>query len=263
MLLNLYMKVNISLLQLNIIAGAPEKNFSNIVNALKNLPEEKLHYALLPELWSSGYSYSNIDFCAKYTQDNIYKISDIAKEKNIKIIGTVPWLENGKLYNRSLFISNSGKIEHYYNKIHLFKPLNEDKYFTEGNKITIIKEPVISALTICYDLRFPELFRKLILQDVKIIFLSAQWPLSRINHWKVLNIARAIENQIFIVSCNRTGNSLNIDFGGNSMIVAPDGQIIKQLGNNEQIFTCNIDLYEIKKNKNLFDIKNDIKIKNI
>jgi predicted amidohydrolase len=257
------MKVNISLFQINIIAGNPEKNFENILAYLYKLPEKDLHFVLLPELWSSGYSYSNINFCAKYTMDNIYKLLETAKEKKINIIGSVPWIDKNNLYNRSLFINSSGKIKAFYNKIHLFKPLEEDIFFTKGEDICIIKPSFIAGITLCYDLRFPELFRTLMLNGAEIIFISAQWPQSRIEHWRVLNIARAIENQVFIVSCNRIGSSLDIEFGGNSMIVAPNGKILVELDNNEKIYTCKIDTDEINKAKILFNAKKDIQIKTI
>ncbi len=258
MLLKVYMKVNISLLQIKVVAGNIEKNFETVINYLMKLPEKNYHFAVLPELWASGYSYENIDFCAKYTTENIYKLEKIAFEKNLNIIGSVPYIEKNNLYNRNLFINNKGEIASYYNKIHLFKPLKEDKYFKKGEKICFVKDPIPFGLTLCYDLRFPELFRILTIKGALIIFISAQWPKARLTHWKILNIARAIENQIFIVSCNCVGFLNEIEFGGNSMIVNPDGEILAELSNNEEIFSCIIETDEINKSKSLFDIKKDI-----
>ncbi len=258
------MKVNISLLQINVFAGEPEKNFNRVENFLLNLPKHNLHFAILPELWSSGYNYSNIKYCAEYTKNNFYKILEIAKKKNLFIIGSVPWIDKGSLFNRNLIVNPSGEIEDFYDKIHLFKPLYEHQYFKQGEKVCILNNKNFNySVALCYDLRFPELFRRFTLNNCEIVFISAQWPLSRIEHWILLNRARAVENQIFIVSCNRVGESLGINFGGNSMIISPSGDIICQLDTSEKIFTCQINTDEILKAKSIFDIKKDILIKNI
>ena len=260
MLLKMVMKVNISLIQIDIIAGEPDKNFSKVKSFLENLPVKDNHIVILPELWISGYSYNKLKKCSDYFKANLNILKNIAKNKNINISGSIPWEETNFFYNRTIFINSNGEISSHYDKIHLFKPLEEDKFFKEGENISFVKDNFNIGLMLCYDLRFPELARKLALKGSDIILVSAEWPLERIEHWRLLNKSRAVENQVFVASCNRVGISYNIEFGGHSTIISPSGNTIAELSTSEESGTFEIDLSEIKKIKENFDILEDVRI---
>ena len=260
MLLKMYMKVNISLIQIDINAGAPDKNFSKTISLIENLPTKPNHIAILPELWISGYSYKNLKQCSDYFKEHLNILKNIAKNKGINITGSVPWEENDFFRNRMVFINSNGDIVTFYDKIHLFKPLNEEKFFKEGEDIVLITDDFNIGLMLCYDLRFPELARKLTLKGADIILVSAEWPLERIEHWKLLNKSRAVENQVFVASCNRVGISYNIEFGGNSIIVSPSGDTIAELDTSEEVGTFEIDLLKIERTKEKFDVLEDIRL---
>ena len=257
------MKVNISLLQINVLSGDFYGNFKKVCHFLEELPEQgpPVHFVVLPELWISGYSYNNLKESASFIKKEINILKDIVNKKSVNLIGSVPWEEKGRVYNRSLVIASNGDIAGFYDKIHLFKPLKENEFFHKGSKIKVIQITDLNfGLMICYDLRFPELSRALMLKNAKIIFVSAQWPKERIEHWILLNRVRAMENQIFIASCNSCGQSGEIIFGGNSIIVSPSGNILAKFDDNEQVRTFAIDLKLIDEAKKLFDIKEDIQI---
>jgi omega-amidase len=255
------MKVNITLFQINTLFGKFKENFATVLKTLNNLKVKNNHFVLLPELWLTGYSYSEIFNAAKFISENINVLKDITKSKNFNLIGSVPWLENNKLFNRNLIINNRGELKGYYDKIHLFKPLLEHKYFFPGNKPIVIEITDIKAgIMLCYDIRFPELSRKLMLNGAEILFVSAQWPIERIEQWILLNRARAIENQLFVAACNGIGKGGNIQFGGNSLVVSPKGELLLQLNENEELSAVEIYLSEIEDSKKLFNIKNDIKL---
>lgn len=119
-------------------------------------------------------------------------------------------------------VNDSGDIITEYDKAHLFKLMDEHLYLKAGNKKNLFEiENITMAGVICYDLRFPEWFRAHSLLGAKVIFVPAQWPAARIDHWKILLQARAIENQCYIVAVNRVGKDSNNEFNGNSMVIAP------------------------------------------
>jgi len=256
--------IHVTIAQIDIEAGNVNRNFEKLQNIAKKIKTLSNHFLILPELWTSGYDYENLKKCAEESKNLLPKIKEISKNKKIFIIGSIPFNKNKKIFNRQLVFSPTGDILGKYDKIHLFKPLLEHKYFTAGNKILVLEYNNIKfGFALCYDLRFPELFRKLALQNVQIIFISAEWPKERIYHWEILNKARAIENQLFIVSCNRSGTSFNIEFGGKSMIINPSGKVIKQASHKEEIITKGFSINSFDITKKSFNILEDIKIKKI
>jgi predicted amidohydrolase len=252
------MKVNISLLQTDIEAGNYEKEFYKILSMLESLEILENHYVVLPELWLTGYAFSIMKEAHDFFQKNLSKFQDILKNKSLNLIGSVPWVEHGNVTNRSLVFSDKGDIKNFYDKIHLFKPLEENKYFCRGSRIVTERlTGFVFGVMLCYDIRFPELAKALMLRGANVIFVSAEWPETRIEQWILLNRARALENQIFIIACNRAGKSFGINFGGNSLIVDPKGELICQMGSKEESKSYEIELSDIYEAKKLFNVKND------
>lgn len=239
--------MKIALLQMLIL----EKNKKdNVANALKLLREAAVAHDIivLPEIWTTGYSLGKLAE-ERETMDSeiIREICRIAAENKCSIIaGSVPMLHDGKIFNTSLAINSQGEIVSVYDKVHLFGLFNEENFFAPGNNFSsYMLDDVCCGSTICYDLRFPELYRHLALQGAKIIFCPAEWPESRGDIWRLLAQARAAENHIFIVAVNCAGMFKGAPFYGHSMIVAPSGQIIAEAGMDEEIISCTIDLNEI------------------
>ena len=145
--------------------------------------------------------------------------------------------ENSRIYNSAAVISPKGELLGKYRKIHLFSAglVREEKCFTPGaHLINIDIDGIKWGLMICYDLRFPELSLQLTLKGTDVLALCASWPRIRINHWKVLTRARAIDNQIFLVGANRTGSDGGLDFGGSSCLIDPFGEVLTEAGENEE-----------------------------
>ena len=119
-----------------------------------------------------------------------------------------------------------------YRKMHLFGLFDEDQYLAPGQSPLVLDLPWgTTGLAICYDLRFPEIFRRYaIKENAKMVIISAEWPLARLAHWRALLIARAIENQCFIVACNAAGEAGDTVMAGHSMIIDPWGQIVVEAG---------------------------------
>ncbi len=240
--------ISISLGQMNIELGEVKNNFRNAGRMIAEASRRKSHVIVLPELWSTGYDLEN----AKEHADEINKgmfnnISKVATQYKIAIIGSLLEKRGDTITNSSTFFSPQGRMMGVYRKIHLFRLFEEDKYLSEGNAPLVMDLPWGSTgLTICYDLRFPELFRTYAVDDqAKIIFVSAEWPLARLEHWRALLIARAIENQCYIVATNACGDTGGTVFAGHSMIVDPWGKIVVEAGEDEQLITVDIELDKV------------------
>ena len=124
--------------------------------------------------------------------------------------------------------------------------MDEHKYLSPGHHPTIVDTSWGKmGLAICYDLRFPELFRVYALAGAKIVFLPAEWPHPRLNHWQILLRARAIENQMYVVACNRVGTSKDTHFCGHSCIIDPWGEVVAEIGEDDGILTAEIGINKV------------------
>jgi predicted amidohydrolase len=167
--------------------------------------------------------------------------------------------KNGKYYNSSYLISPEGKILANYLKIHLFGyNSRETQLLTPGDGIVVADTPLGKiGLATCYDLRFPELFRKMVAQGTEIFLVCSAWPYPRLEHWLMLNRVRALENQCFLVSSNSVGLNQSIQFVGHSMISDPWGTILAGAGDNEIIIKAKVDLDNLKAARDQFPALSD------
>lgn len=253
--------MRVSCIQLDMDFCDVEKNYLRaeelIYNTVKN---EKTDVVLLPETWSTGYYPKNdlMSFCEPAGGRIKKTFSLIAKDLGVNIVaGSIANNKNGMAYNTSYVFDRVGDVVAEYDKIHLFTPMNEDNFFGHGEKTAVFElDGHKCAVIICYDIRFPELVRKLALEGVEILFVVSQWPSQRIEHLKILSSARAIENQMFVAVCNSCGKAGDTVFGGNSRIVDPWGNVLAFAGEKEEIITADCDfstINQIRSSINIFD----------
>jgi len=214
---------------------------SSLIESAKN---SKATLIVFPEMSFTGFS-MNTNKIAAFGKLSIAMVKELSQNYNISIgFGWVNLQKNGMAENHYSIINGKGDMILDYVKIHPFSYLEEDKYFVKGNKISCCEvDSMPISCFICYDLRFPEIFRA-VSKKVSMIIIAANWPRQRIHHWKSLLIARAIENQVYIVGVNCVGKQKNILYSGSSIIINPNGEILMKSGNMEA-FT-------------LFDIENDV-----
>ncbi|MDH4199879.1 MAG: hypothetical protein OEV66_05800 [Spirochaetia bacterium] len=204
------------------------KNFEK----LKEVFEKKLRVDLIvcPEVFLTGFQYENLNRIARENKTFLENIQDLCLAHRTGFLGSFFWKEGDAFYNRAFFVSETGDILGAYNKQKLIPAFKEDKYLSKGNKLSIFSfKEMRVGIAICYDLRFPEIFRKYASREVDIVFLLAQWPETRIDHMITLSRARAIENQCYFIVVNATGSSQNIKMGGHSLCIDPTGKIILDL----------------------------------
>ncbi len=237
---------HLGFLQFEIIAGKIQKNLEQVRSALAKLAPSPGGLIVLPEMWATGFVYDQLGMLADETPELLAELEKIASSYKIILAGSLPYkltqAENGKysLYNTLFFSGIEKGGDHGIAKQHLFSFWKEDLWFQAGNSPSPIELPGGDSLggLVCYDLRFPEAARLQCRQGAGILVLSAEWPRARIDQWKVLLQARAIENQAFVVAANCCGDWDGMRMGGHSMIVAPDGEIIAEAGEMQE--SCSI-----------------------
>jgi len=243
-------------LQFNVQPGEIEKNLAQVREGLARI--DATHHPIspglivLPELWATDFAYEELPELVKNIPELLQKLQQSASELQVFIAGSLPEYRDSCYYN-TLYITGPSGIVGTYRKQRLFSPMDEDSFFTPGNIPNPIQTPFGSvAGLVCYDLRFPELLRQQTAQGANILVLPAQWPAARINHWRILIQARAIENQMFVVAANRCGTTNDTPFGGHSMIVGPDGTILREAGKNEAYLGTMIEPARVESARSLF-----------
>ncbi|WP_027358438.1 carbon-nitrogen family hydrolase [Desulforegula conservatrix] len=231
--------------QWDIRLGDLTHNIEKAEQFIESLCSDGADLCVLPEMWSSGFDYRNLDKHAEKTPVILDGLKEMSVSLGITICGSLPEKRDGRIFN-SMFVVDSGEVKTSYSKIHLFTPTGEDRSFSAGEGAVICQtKHGILGLIICYDLRFPELCRALTLAGAGIIVCSAQWPGARIHHWNTLLAARAIENQVFIVASNRCGKDSSIIYGGSSRIISPYGRVIGECHEGEESVVADIDPEEL------------------
>ncbi len=240
------MKFKAGFIQFDVKTGDIDSNFSKVKKELEVLGKQGVNLAVLPEMWSCGFDNEHLEKHAKKTPEILDKLSEICKKQNMVIAGSMPNLSEKGIFNTMYVVDKDGSLAGEYNKIHLFSLTNEDKYYIAGTKNVVCKTSVGNiGLMICYDLRFPELCRALTLKGASVVIVSAQWPFIRIKAWNLFALARAMENQIFLIGANRSGRALGMEFGGHSIIVDPNGDIFANASKEDKTAWAEIDTERI------------------
>jgi omega-amidase len=234
-----------ALIQMDISLGEVEKNRNRAELLIARGIAQGAELFILPELWTTGYQLKEIAKLAEPENgQTVSMLRRIAKENRIEIIaGSIAELRDGKVFNTAYAVGREGQILAKYSKIHLIGLMEEDCYLKPGHEKCLFDMRIGKAgMIICYDLRFTELPRTMALQGCHTLFVVAEWPSVRGTHWKALNIARAIENQMFVVAVNRVGQDEENVFYGHSLVIDPWGEIlIEGSETKEELLVVNID----------------------
>jgi predicted amidohydrolase len=215
---------------------------------------------IFPELWSTGYDLTRASrYASSLTSGLFADLSALAARTAIHVLGsTLSLLGENKFGNTLTVFSPTGALLANYSKIHLFRLMDEHLHLTAGDKPVLVDLPFGRAgLAICYDLRFPELFRGYALAGADMIFLPSEWPHPRLSHWQTLVRARAIENQLFMVAVNRVGRDPGNEFFGHSMVVDPWGEVLAEGGEGEELITVEVDQAKVQEARRKIPVLQD------
>lgn len=236
-----------------------EKNKRSIQSLLKNINNSDL--LIFPEMTLTGFSMNAEKLCEEREGESFKFFSEISQKFSTDIFAGIIEKEGENYYNTLLHINSSGALINFYRKIHPFSFSDENKYYTGGTKPVITKVADMKVgLSICYDLRFPELFRFYAKERVDLIVNIANWPVTRIDHWRTLLKARAIENQCYVAGVNRVGNDPKLSYNGFSSVFDPMGIELLSIENDEGIFSAEIDINKVQKVRSGLPFLNDIRM---
>ena len=242
--------MKVSIIQMNMRVLERDWNFDHAEELIRRAVQENApDVVVLPEMWNTAFSAGSdlSQVCDHNLKQVRARFSPLARELNVNIVaGSVSNERGGRIYNSACVIDRHGACVAEYDKTHLFSPMGESDDFAPGNHLaTFTLDGVRCGIVICYEVRFPELWRTLALRGAEVIFHPAQWTAERQYHWETLTAARAIENQLFVVSCNACGERDGTLYGGFSRILDPLGAVLVQGGGEEEIVTADLDLSSI------------------
>ncbi|MBW6521761.1 MAG: D-glycero-beta-D-manno-heptose 1-phosphate adenylyltransferase [Desulfoarculaceae bacterium] len=237
--------VSAGFFQSAITPAAPAVNLDRLRSALQQDPPAPGTLLVLPELWATGFVYPQLAELSRETPRLLEQLSELAARYQIVLAGSLVERVDGDqgilLYNTLFFSTNDG-LAGKIRKQHLFSNWREDEWLTAGDSPRPVS--TVSGLVgglVCFDLRFPETARIQCQQGASLLVVSAQWPLARIDQWRTLLQARAIENQTFLVAANGCGMCHDIELGGHSLIIGPDGEILRETGGEKELAVLALD----------------------
>ena len=252
--------MKITSIQLEIGDRSKDENISHAHRMIDRAPDSDL--IVLPEIWPCGYFSFNRyrDESEPVDGPTIEGLRQKARARNCHILmGSFVENEGGRLYNSTLLLDPQGEIVACYRKIHLFGYQSEERrLLTPGRDVVVTRTPWgVSGFSTCYDLRFPELFRRMVDLGAEFFLIPSAWPLARLDAWRLFNRARAHENLAWLVSCNCAGTNAGSRYAGHSMIVDPLGRVIAEGGQDEQMVSAQIDPQLVKSTRRQFSALND------
>jgi len=242
------MQITVALAQMFIHLGRPERNRTTAQTLAAQAADQDADLLLLPELWATGYDLGRAGaHAAPLDEGHFAWMSSLAQAHHLYVAGTALEANPGGLpFNTAALYGPDGERIGAYHKVHLWAPLGEVEHMTPGNALPAFDLPWgRTALAVCYDLRFPELWRSFADAGAQLVLIPAEWPVRRIEHWRLLLRARAVEDQFFVVGCNRIGVDADGDFGGHSAVVDPWARVVVEGGSEPGLFVTTLDLDEV------------------
>ena len=214
---------------------------------------------VLPELWpNGGFAYDGWDGSAQPLEGSVVTaLRAAAKDLRATVhLGSLVERDGtGRLFYSSVLIGPAGEVLTTYRKIHLFGfGAGEPKLMTPGGDV-VVHDGL--GLATCYDLRFPEMFRALLDAGAQVDLVPAAWPATRVQHWRLLAQARAVENQSYVVACNTAGTHAGVRMGGGSLVVDPWGDVLAEAGTEEETLVVDLDLDLVRSTRTSFPVLQD------
>jgi predicted amidohydrolase len=219
---------------------------------------------LLPEMFATGFSMNAGAIAEPMDGPTSQFVANLAREHGLYVLGGLVVSDeetSRQPRNEALLFGPTGEQVCRYAKVHRFSFAGEHDHYSAGVEPVCCKvEGWTVQPTICYDLRFPELFRAASVRGAELICVIANWPAARDSHWMALLKARAIENQAYIAAVNRFGRDPNVEYSGHSQIISPRGQVIEDAGDRDEVIQAEIDLDKLRAYREKFPALRDIRL---
>jgi omega-amidase len=267
------------LVQLDMAWEDRQANFDKVDRLLGASDISAGDLVLLPEMFDSGFS-MNTALTADVENLTLEFLKGLGKERGIFVIGgrtvlpgnvgcrmsDVGCSEAGMAHNRAVVAGPAGEVVAEYSKVHPFTFGREGEHFVGGSEVVTFdwqaggEERLKVCPVVCYDLRFPELFRLGLLQGAEAFAVIANWPRVRQLHWRSLLVARAIENQAFVLGVNRTGKDPGLEYAGGSIAVGPQGEVLGELGAEEGVLSVELNADDLRSWREKFPAWKDLRL---
>jgi omega-amidase len=247
--------------QFDIVWEDKEANFERVRALLNGVSVEKDALIVLPEMFTTGFS-MRVESTAEWADGPTHQfLSQLARDTKAYVIGGVATLgSDGRGRNEALMMDSTGKEIARYCKLHPFSLGGEDKHFTAGEATcSFAWGPFRVAPFICYDLRFPEVFRHQTRLGAQVLVVIANWPEARDVHWQTLLRARAIENQAYVIGVNRVGHDPKLAYLGHSAILDPHGEPLALAESSPQVLTADLDFDLLREYRQNFSVLRDMR----
>ncbi len=242
--------MRVALAQIDILLGDKTANLAQAQDFIARAAARHADLVLFPELWTTGYDLPRASDLAEpiLHGPTARQLLAWARAYGLWIGGSMlERTQDGRVFNAAALFGPEEQVIGPYRKIHRFGPMAEDRWLDAGCQPGLFELPWgMTGMAICYDLRFPELFRGYALAGARLILLPSEWPHPRLHHWRVLVQARAIENQCFVVAVNRVGEDRANTFCGHSMVVGPWGEVLVEAEESPELLVTTIDLSQVE-----------------
>ncbi len=247
--------------QFDIVWENKPANFARVKKLLEGAAIARGSLVLLPEMFSTGFSMNVPAIAEGNARPAEQFLAQTAKALGVWLLGgVVTATADGRGRNESVGFSPAGKEVARYCKMQPFTLGGESRHYAAGSEVvTFTWQNFIVSPFVCYDLRFPELFRAAAQRGAQLMTVIADWPVARIHHWVTLLQARAIENQAYVAGVNRCGDDPKLKYSGRSLIVSPHGDILADAGDGEKVIGAELDLPGLVKWRADFPALKDIR----
>lgn len=249
--------MKVAVVSLNSVWEDKVSNLSAVEKAIVSIGSNA-EYVIFPEMTFTGFSVANLDLAEDFENSEVIQnVQKLAVKYEINIIFGLLISRGENKYNSCIAIDKNGVLVTSYEKMHLFSFSGEDKLIRSGNEVKSLPWEGGWGLSICFDLRFPELYQELSKQNL-ILLNIANWPKARVSHWRTLLNARAIENQSFTIGVNRTGIDGNgLEYEESSCVFSPLGELLIPIMIKDSVIIFEINTAEAIAYRSKFPIKDD------
>lgn len=246
--------------QLNIVWEDKAANFASVRSLLRKRKLARGSLVILPELFATGFTMNAKEIAEPMNGPTMAFLRQQAVESGSYVLGGIARRAGQKVFNEAVCVAPAGDCVARYAKLHPFGPGGESDHYSAGLDLSVFLCGGLKvAVFICYDLRFPEVFRASVAQGADAMIVIANWPSRRHKHWTALLKARAIENQAYVIGVNRCGHDPKLDYAGGSVVIDPYGRIVVAASSKESILSARLDPTLPSRCRADFPVLNDIR----
>ena len=236
--------MKIALIQHDIVWENPTATRERVRPLLEQAAARGAELAVLPEMFAVGFSMEASRVAEPADGPTTAWLAETASSLGMAVIAGLPIVGTGadRPANHAVLVDAQGQVRARYAKVHPFSLAGEEAHYAAGRELVLAPLGGFTVgLAICYDLRFPELFRGLAHRGADLLVVIANWPAARVAHWSLLLRARAVENVAYVVGVNRTGAGGGLDYPGASVVVDPAGQVVVEGEAREAVLLADVD----------------------